>query len=88
MTLGEKGIPGKDETHYRLPQDVAFLPNGMFLVGDGLGGNNRIVVRNADGSTIRNLVKVVMASINSLQCTRLLWGLSKKSTPSIATSAM
>ena len=40
MTLGEKGIPGKDETHYRLPQDVAFLPNGMFLVGDGLGGNN------------------------------------------------
>ena len=50
MTLGEKGIPGKDETHYRLPQDVAFLPNGMFLVGDGLGGNNRIVVRNADGS--------------------------------------
>ncbi len=50
MTLGEKGIPGKDEIHYRLPQDVAFLPNGMFLVGDGLGGNNRIVVRNADGS--------------------------------------
>ena len=50
MTLGEKGIAGKDEFHYRLPQDVAFLPNGMFLVGDGLGGNNRIVVRNADGS--------------------------------------
>lgn len=50
MTLGEKGIDGKDEIHYRLPQDVAFLPNGMFLVGDGLGGNNRIVVRNADGS--------------------------------------
>ncbi|MCG8415477.1 MAG: hypothetical protein MI746_14780 [Pseudomonadales bacterium] len=50
MTLGEKGIEGKDETHYRLPQDVAFLPNGMFLVGDGLGGNNRIVVRNADGT--------------------------------------
>ncbi len=50
MTLGEKGIPGNDATHYRQPQDVAFLPNGMFLVGDGLGGNNRIVVRNADGS--------------------------------------
>lgn len=50
MTLGEKGIPGNDETHYRQPQDVAFLPNGMFLVGDGLGGNNRIVVRNADGT--------------------------------------
>ena len=50
MTLGEKGIRGNDETHYSQPQDVAFLPNGMFLVGDGLGGNNRIVVRNADGS--------------------------------------
>jgi len=50
MTLGEKGIRGKDEIHYSQPQDVAFLPNGMFLVGDGLGGNNRIVVRNADGS--------------------------------------
>ncbi len=50
MTLGEKGIAGKDQTHYRQPQDVTFLPNGMFLVGDGLGGNNRIVVRHADGS--------------------------------------
>lgn len=50
MTLGEKGIAGNDEFHYAQPQDVAFLPNGMFLVGDGLGGNNRIVVRNADGS--------------------------------------
>jgi len=49
MTLGEKGIPGDDETHYNLPQDIVFLPDGKFLIGDGLG-NKRIVVRNADGS--------------------------------------
>ena len=50
MTLGEKNVPGNDETHYHMPQDVAFLPNGKFLVADGLGNNRRIVVRNADGS--------------------------------------
>lgn len=49
MTLGEKNVPGDDETHYNLPQDIVFLPDGKFLVADGLG-NRRIVVRNADGS--------------------------------------
>ncbi len=53
MTLGEKNIAGRDETHYSLPQDVAFLPDGKFLVADGLGANKRIVVRNADGSYIK-----------------------------------
>lgn len=50
MTLGEKNIPGNDETHYNLPQDVVFLPDGKFLVADGLGENRRIVIRNSDGS--------------------------------------
>ncbi len=50
MTLGEKNITAKDETHYSLPQDIVFLPDGKFLIGDGLGDNHRIVVRNADGS--------------------------------------
>ena len=49
MTLGEKNIAGADEIHYSQPQDVAFLPDGKFLIADGLG-NKRIVVRNADGS--------------------------------------
>jgi len=49
MTLGEKNVPGNDETHYNLPQDIVFLPDGKFLIADGLG-NKRIVVRNADGS--------------------------------------
>ena len=49
MTLGEKNVPGNDETHYSQPQDIVFLPDGKFLIADGLG-NKRIVVRNADGS--------------------------------------
>lgn len=49
MTLGEKNIPGNDETHYFQPQDVAFLPDGKILIADGLG-NKRIVIRDADGS--------------------------------------
>ena len=49
MTLGEKNVPGADETHYSRPQDIAFLPDGKFLIADGLG-NKRIVVRNADAS--------------------------------------
>ena len=49
MTLGEKNVPGEDDTHYAQPQDVAFLPDGKFLIADGLR-NTRIVVRNADGS--------------------------------------
>ena len=49
MTLGEKNRPGNDETHYNLPQDVVFLPDGKFLIADGLG-NKRVVIRDADGS--------------------------------------
>ena len=52
MTLGEKNIAGADETHYSQPQDVAFLPDGKLLIADGLG-NARIVVRDADGSYIK-----------------------------------
>jgi len=51
MTLGEKNIAGTDQTHYAQPQDVAFLPDGKFLVADGLR-NTRIVIRDADGSYI------------------------------------
>ncbi len=52
MTLGEKNVEGNDETHYSQPQDVAFLPDGKFLIADGLGNNKRNVVRDADGSYI------------------------------------
>jgi hypothetical protein len=43
MTLGEKLVPGNDETHFARPQDVAFLPDGRILVADGLD-NHRIVI--------------------------------------------
>lgn len=47
MTLGEKGVPGDDETHFAKPQDVAFLPDGRILIADGLD-NHRIVILDED----------------------------------------
>lgn len=49
MTLGEKGVPGDDETHFARPQDVAFLPDGRILVADGLD-NHRVVVMDGEGN--------------------------------------
>jgi hypothetical protein len=42
-TLGEKGRPGSDATHFARPQDVAFLPDGRILIADGLD-NHRVVI--------------------------------------------
>lgn len=51
MHLGTPGVPGNDETHFNAPSDVAVLPNGDILVGDGHGtdGNNRVVKYSPDG---------------------------------------
>ena len=49
MTLGEKGVPGDDETHFARPQDVAFLPDGRILVADGLD-NHRVIVLDEDAN--------------------------------------
>ena len=51
MTLGEKGVPGWDETHFGRPQDVAFLPDGRVLVADGLD-NHRVVILDKDAKYI------------------------------------
>lgn len=48
MTLGEKNVAGNDRTHFARPQDVAFMPDGRFLVGDGLT-NTRVMVFDAQG---------------------------------------
>lgn len=51
MTLGEKNVPGADETHFAKPQDVAFLPDGRVLVADGLD-NHRIIIMDSQGNYI------------------------------------
>mgnify|MGYP003309731788 FL=1 len=51
MTLGEKLVPGDDETHFGRPQDVAFLPDGRILVADGLD-NHRVVILDKDAKYI------------------------------------
>ena len=49
MTLGEKNVPGDDETHLGGPQDVAFLPDGRVLVADGFI-NSRVIILDAEGN--------------------------------------
>lgn len=51
MTLGEKNVPGDDETHFGRPQDVAFLPDGRILVADGLD-NHRVIILDSEGEYV------------------------------------
>ena len=37
ITLGEKLVPGNDDTHFCKPADVAVLATGEFYVADGYG---------------------------------------------------
>ena len=46
-TLGEKGVPGADATHFAKPQDVGFLPDGRILIADGLD-NHRVMILDRD----------------------------------------
>jgi DNA-binding beta-propeller fold protein YncE len=48
LTLGEKGVPGDDASHFNLPADISFLPDGSFVVADGYG-NSRVVKFDAHG---------------------------------------
>ncbi len=47
-TLGERGVPGADTTHFDRPTDVAPMPDGSFYVADGYG-NSRVARFAADG---------------------------------------
>ena len=48
MTLGERGVPGKDASHFNMPTDVAIFPDGSFYVSDGYV-NSRITKFSQDG---------------------------------------
>ena len=52
LTLGEKGVPGADATHFNRPTGVAVLADGSFLVSDGYR-NTRVMVFSADGRFVR-----------------------------------
>jgi peptidylamidoglycolate lyase len=42
LTIGERGVPGTDTSHFNRPSDVAVERNGTFYVSDGYG-NNRVI---------------------------------------------
>ena len=48
LQLGAKGVSGADSTHFNLPTDVAFAPNGDIYVSDGYAAA-RVVKYSADG---------------------------------------
>ncbi len=51
-TLGTPGVEGEDATHFGMPQDVAWLPDGSLLVADGLR-NARIAQFDRNGKFVR-----------------------------------
>lgn len=48
LTLGERGVPGNDGSHFNRPTDVAVTPGGPFYVSDGYE-NSRVVKFTAEG---------------------------------------
>ena len=48
MVLGESRVPRSDQTHFKTPTSIAFLPNGDFYVSDGYF-NTRVVKFSKDG---------------------------------------
>ena len=52
MELGEAFVEGTDESHFGLPQDIAFTPDGSVFVADGIN-NSRVVMFEKDGSFVR-----------------------------------
>lgn len=54
-TLGEKGVAGGDERHFRAPDDVVFAKNGDLYVADS--GNGRIVHLDKNGKFVSQFGK-------------------------------
>ena len=69
MTLGEKNVPGDDETHLGGPQDVAFLPDGRVLVADGFI-NSRVIILDAEGNYQDEFGGRATDAASSTWCTR------------------
>jgi DNA-binding beta-propeller fold protein YncE len=53
QTLGTRGVPGDDQTHFNRPTDLVIAPDGELFVADGYG-NNRIVHLDRDGRFIES----------------------------------
>jgi hypothetical protein len=52
MTLGEPGVAGGDEYHFRSPAGVVTNTAGEVFVADGHGSNNRIVKYSKEGKFV------------------------------------
>ncbi|MBV9949911.1 MAG: hypothetical protein JOZ69_23920 [Myxococcales bacterium] len=73
MTLGEPGVAGNDEYHFRSPSGVVTAPNGDIFVADGHGSNNRIVNTRRTESSSRPGARPDMRRANSGWRTASRW---------------
>jgi len=53
LTLGEPGVAGNDESHFRSPAGVVTAPHGDIFVADGHGSNTRVMKYSKDGKFIK-----------------------------------
>ena len=52
LTLGTKGVPGRDQAHFDKPTDMAITPAGDIFISDGYG-NNRVIQFDKNGKFIQ-----------------------------------
>jgi DNA-binding beta-propeller fold protein YncE len=53
LTLGEERVPGKDQSHFNLPTDVAVVDDGGFYVSDGYDLSGAVTDRSTGNLTCR-----------------------------------
>jgi len=56
-TLGTRGVPGADGSHFNQPTDMAITPDGQVFVSDGYG-NNRVVHFDREGRYVKSWGKL------------------------------
>ena len=57
LTLGTPDVPGCDESHFNMPTDIAFAPDGDIFITDGYG-NNRVAHFKNDGRFVKSWGKL------------------------------
>lgn len=68
LTLGERFVNGKDESHFCKPSGVAVMKNGDFFVSDGYC-NSRIIKYDKDGNRLMTWGRSSFNGENLAACT-------------------
>jgi len=69
MRMGERGVPGNDQSHFHDPASMNFLPDGSFYVADGYT-NSRVVKFDKNGKYLTAWGTKAPARASSIWCIR------------------